>query len=443
MGANDIVVSKFGGSSVTSREDLLRIEDICGRERFNKAVVLSAPGKRGKDDEKVTDMLISLAKTVDDSLFSKVMERFSALGTSQIDKYSAILKQRLDGQYSSPAEREDAIKAFGEEACCRIFAEVTGGLYVDPRDRLVVTPNFGNAKILSESADNFKDLLGGRNFVFPGFFGYTKDGKIATLSRGGSDLSGAFLAFALGASLYNNFTDRDGIRSADPNIVEDASRIEEITFNEIRDLSYSGFSIFHQEAMDPVARSGIPVHVRNTRTYPSRGTIIVPDRVCNPERPIVGVAYQNGFCSINIARFGLNEERGVLRKIAEAFEHEGLSIEFIPSAIDDVTVVARESQLSGEKIGSLYKRIYSALGSTTSINMRNNLGCLVVAGKGIENDPRIAADIYLSLDDSAIPVRFMEMGAKRRCVVYGVDSRDGAKAVHLVCATYPYLRDSE
>jgi len=204
----------------------------------------------------------------------------------------------------------DLIKSFGEDASAMIVADKLRATYVSPEKLLVVSSDFGNARILPESEERIWALSLDDVIVVPGFFGYTRGGEVATFSRGGSDLTGAYIAAALGAEVYENYTD-SGIAAAFP-FVDNPRTIDELTFDEMRDLSYSGFRIFHPEAMGPVARRGIPVHVRGFRSYPEKGTYIVGERV-NGKNSLVGVAYQEGFSSINISRFGMNEEKGILR----------------------------------------------------------------------------------------------------------------------------------
>lgn len=424
------MVSKYGGSSVTSEDDLRRIARITCDDERRKVVVVSAPGRRSYGDAKVTDLLISLDESNEVSLVERVMERYGALGAPSrlVDDLRAELLTRV--QQPPSEKRTDLIKAFGEYASANVVAEQLGARFVDAADVIKVTSDFGNAKILPESEELVRRLSLDEVVVLPGFYGATAGGDIATFSRGGSDLTGAYVAAALGASVYENFTD-SAIKAAYP-FVKNPRTIAEVTTAEIRDLSYLGFNILHPETMYPVAMKSIPVHVRGFREYPAEGTHIVADRLSNG-RTLVGVAYQGGFCAVNVSRFGLNEERGVYRRILQAFEEEGLSVEFAPSAIDDVTVVLRNEGLDGQRISGLFRRIKREVGEQATVRMeRESLACLVAAGKGIRSDPGIAAEIQLDLLANDIPVYFMEMGSQRRCVIYGIHEQDGDQAVNLV-----------
>jgi len=430
-----IIVSKYGGSSITSKRDIERIGEITTDDPKRKIVVVSAPGKRCENDTKVTDLLIELAITKNQDIFNEILGRYRELNPGKEHKeLSDILNQRISQQLPEDAYI-DSIKAFGEEACAKLVAQALNAEYVDPREIILVSDDFGNAKILGKSEQKIKKLAEKRGIlVIPGFYGLTRQRQVATFSRGGSDLTGAYIAASLNAETYENFTDRDGILAADPCMVKDPAKILEITYKEMRDLSYSGFKIFHSEAMEPVMVKKIPVHVRNTSKYPAEGTYIVHDRISNPEKPIIGVAYQDGFCSFDIERFGLNEEIGIARKVLHTFEKEGISIEFMPSAIDDISVILKQNQLKNP--GSIISRLYSLMGKGSTVTFQENLGCLVVAGKGLRGRRGVSADIQMTLAGAGVNIKFISQASQEQCIVYGISSSDGKKSVNVVYDRY-------
>ena len=430
-----IIVSKYGGSSITSKKDIERIGEITADDPKRKIIVVSAPGKRHEKDTKVTDLLIELAITKNQNIFSEILERYRELNPEREQKeLSDLLNQRINQQLPEEAYL-DSIKAFGEEACAKLVAQTLNAEYIDPKETILVSNDFGNAKILRKSEQKIKKLAEKRGIlVTPGFYGFTKQGQAATFSRGGSDLTGAYIAASLNAEIYENFTDRDGILAADPSIVKGPAKMLEITYKEIRDLAYSGFKIFHPEAMEPVGIKKIPVHVRNTSKYPAEGTYIVHDRISNPERPIIGVAYQDGFCSFDIERFGLNEELGIARKVLHTFEKEGASIEFMPSAIDDISVILKQNQLKNP--GSIINRLYALMGKRSTVNFQENLGCLVVAGKGLRGRRGISAEIQMALAEAGVNIKFISQASQEQCIVYGVNSSDGTKSVNVIYDRY-------
>ena len=428
-----------------------KIKNIVKNDPHREIVVVSELGKRQADDTKGTDMLIELAKTKDYGLIDRIVDFHRGV-------FPWISQERIRGPLLSRVSQNledraylDAVKAWGEETVARITAEEMNAMYIDPREIFLVTDDFGNAKILPESENMIRKRLGSLNgvVVVPGFYGYTKDGLIATFSRGGSDLTGAYIAAALEARVYENFTvpvtgrkedtHINGVCAADPKIVNNPMKIEEITYSELRDLSYSGFDIMHSEALKPVAAKNIRMHVRNTLTYPHRGTFIVGDRVSNPKMPIVGIAYQDGFCAFSISKIGLDDETGIDEKILGAFvlkdesgKERRIPVNFTPGAVDDISVVMREKHplVRAGWVDEIKTNLYKVVGDDGLVDFIENLGCLVVAGKGLREALGIAAGIQSTLDRARIDTVFTSIGAQKRCFVYGVNPLDGNKAVN-------------
>jgi len=436
----DIIVSKYGGSSITRYEDVERIKKITYDDPGRKIIVVSAPGKRDEKDTKVTDLLIKLAKDKDSSLVQLIIGRYKMLcPTEDVNDLSNLLQQRLS-QSLEDDKYLDSLKSFGEEACAKLIAKKINAQFIDPRELFLVSEDYGNAKILKQSEEMIKKRLANKKeiFVVPGFYGYTEQGSIATFNKGGSDLTGAYIAASLNVKEYENFTDIDGICAANPDIVQNPRKIDVITFDEIRDLAYSGFRVFNEEAINPVKRKRIPVHVRGTFNYPSEGTYIVHDRLSDPNKPIVGVAYKGGLCSFDSAVFGLNGMIGVGRKILQIFEEEGISIEFITTGIDDFSVIFREDQLKYplKNIGDITEKLYSLLGEDASIDFQEHLGSLVVAGKGLKGKKGISANIQQTLAEADIHIKFISQGPLERSIIYGINSSDSKKAVNAIYDKY-------
>jgi len=436
----DIIVSKYGGSSITRYEDVERIKKITYDDPGRKIIVVSAPGKRDEKDTKVTDLLIKLAKDKDSSLVQLIIGRYKMLcPTEDVNDLSNLLQQRLS-QSLEDDKYLDSLKSFGEEACAKLIAKKINAQFIDPRELFLVSEDYGNAKILKQSEEMIKKRLANKKeiFVVPGFYGYTEQGSIATFNKGGSDLTGAYIAASLNVKEYENFTDIDGICAANPDIVQNPRKIDVITFDEIRDLAYSGFRVFNEEAINPVKRKRIPVHVRGTFNYPSEGTYIVHDRLSDPNKPIVGVAYKGGLCSFDSAVFGLNGMIGVGRKILQIFEEEKISIEFITTGIDDFSVIFREDQLKYplKNIGDITEKLYSLLGEDASIDFQEHLGSLVVAGKGLKGKKGISANIQQTLAEADIHIKFISQGPLERSIIYGINSSDSKKAVNAIYDKY-------
>ncbi len=471
-----VIVSKFGGSSSVCYEDVERIKRIADDNPLRKIIVVSAPGVRNNPSaqdntpklkkEKVTDLLIKLARSTTSSygsnaepsfelgadsseIFDEIMGRYKQLSKEgNVDYLSPILEDRLKNS-GMGAVHEDSLKAFGEEGYARLFARETDAVFVDPKELFLVTNEYGNAKILPESEKmirkKFSDFIKNGSgkpgdfdfsscplFVVPGFYGYTAKGNRATFSRGGSDLTGAYIAAALGAEAYENFTDIEGIFSANPNIVKNPSKIDEMTFNEMRDLAYSGFSVFHEEAVRPVKERRIPVHVRSTFQYPLEGTYIVSERISDSDRPILGIAYQSGFCSFDIQKFGLNEMIGVGMNLLQVFEKRKIPIEHNPSGIDDLSFVLKKKYIGRNQIGGIINDLYSVLGDDASIAFQEHLGTVVVAGKGLKGSKGISGRIQIALADADVNIKFISQGPLERCIIYGITESDHGRAVNAI-----------
>ncbi len=439
---NQIIVCKYGGSSTASPESLELKRRITKDDSRRKVIILSAHGKLG-DEKKDTDLLIDLARTKDNSIIDRIINKarkiYSQIPRARFDEMQDDLFRRTRQELSGPA-LEDSVKSFGEYMCARLSAETLGYEFVDPKDLFLVSHDFGKGQILPNSEEMIRSRLSGKKgpLIIPGFYGFTENGDTVTLSRGGSDLTGAYIAAALDACLYENFTDTEGIFAADPKLVDKPRKIEKITFAEIRDLAYSGFSVFHEEAMKPLGKKGIPVHVRNTFTYPSQGTLIVPDRICSTDRPIVGVAYKESFCSLDIDFFGLNESIGSGRKILSVFEQRKIPVEYLTTGIDDISVIVNSKYFEGDfnRIDGVLSELRDVLGEDSNIFLQQNLGSLVVAGKGLKGKRGISADIQTTLAEAGVNIRFISQGPLERSIVYGIESSDGRKAVNVLYDKY-------
>ena len=390
----DKLISKFGGSSITCTDDIKTIDQIIEDDPRRKYLVISAPGKRFPEDIKVTQLLVQLAGTKNKKdLIERISERYQEIypncSTAVAEKLTVRVNQKL-----KPAAYMASLKAFGEEMNARLLAKELNAKFIDPKEFLLVTNDYANAKILTDSYKQIAKLKQTDiNCIIPGFYGYTKNEEIATFSFGGSDLTGSIFAKGLNVTTYENFTDCP-IYAADPRIVNEPKKVEEITYKELRDLSYSGFNIFHQDAVMPLEDTSIPIHIRSTRNYPESGTMVVKERISNLEEPIVGVAYKDGFCSFSISKSGLNGEQGILARIINVFSDNKIPIEFVPTGIDDISVIVTQ-----EKITNL-NHIYSQLQEATNnaeISFKENLGSLVVAGKGIAKDYHIPGEIEITL----------------------------------------------
>lgn len=436
--AQNIIVCKYGGSSITCKSDIERIRRITSDDSRRRIIVVSAPGKRKgiEGDEKVTDMLINLAKNKKNSdLFDRIMRRYQMLAPGRnMRDVSGLLEERL-GRALDEKEYRDAVASFGEEACARILADINGWEYADARELFVMSLPFGAGRILPKSKEMIRKRFSNldRVVVTPGFFGYTEDGKLITLERNMSDLSGSYVAASVEAGMYENFSD-SAILAASPDLVDNPRKIEELTYKESRDLSFTGFNILHHQAMLPVQEAQVPIHVRSTKDYPEQGTIIKSLRELDASRPIVGVAYKPGFYYTFIEKPGLDDMLGVLHRLTGIFEREGIQLLDIPGAIDEISFIYHSSYVKGEEqLRKIEERIYDVLGKRgTSLTTKNNLGMVAVAGEGISGKKGILEDVADSIIEAGVDILTVCHGVKKRCALYGVDDSQGKRAVQAV-----------
>jgi aspartate kinase len=431
-------VIKFGGSSLASGEQLKKVLQIVKDDPKRKIVVVSAPGKRSSQDAKVTDLLIKLGTTalsgqdVQEKL-EKVLCRYRRISEELelesvvIDEIKTNLLLLTAGDKTFPDYYLDAFKASGEDNNAKLITayfnkEGVPARYVNPKEAgLYVTDEPGNAQILTESYTNLYDLRKTREvIIFPGFFGYTKKGKICTFSRGGSDITGAVLANAVHASLYENFTDVDAICVANPSIIMNPCGIKELTYREMRELSYAGFSVLHDEALYPAFKQGIPVQIKNTNNPKALGTSILKKRQSD-EQSVVGIASSTGFCSIYIEKYLMNREIGFGRRVLEILEDQKVSYEHMPSGIDDLTIIIRDNQLSKEGEVLLLNRLKNEL-SADSVVIERDLALIMIVGEGMCRKIGTMAKVATAFAENQINIDMVNQGASEVSVMYGISA---------------------
>lgn len=438
-------VAKFGGSSLASGKQLEKVYNIVLSDPERKVIVVSAPGKRFSDDIKVTDLLItigekSLAGEAVDKELQAVVERYVQIAeelnlTSEIiDKIQENLVGLINGDKSNPTLYIEALKAAGEDNNAKLVATFFNARgkeahYVNPKEAgLFVTNEPGNAQVLPESYENLYRLRDRSGIlVVPGFFGYSKDGAVLTFSRSGSDITGSILANGIKADLYENFTDVDAVYSVNPSIVKQPKEIRELTYREMRELSYAGFSVFHDEALIPAFRAGIPVNVKNTNNPSAPGTKIVNERE-NKNGPVVGIASDDGFCSIYLSKYMMNREIGFGRKLLQILEDLGLSYEHIPSGIDDLTVILREKQLNEKTEAEVLQKIKDEL-HVDEVQVEHHLALIMVVGEGMRHNVGTTARAAKALAQAGINIDMINQGSSEVSMMFGVKVQDEKRAV--------------
>lgn len=438
-------VVKFGGSSVASAEQISKIIGIVTAEADRRIVIVSAPGKRHGDDTKVTDLLIALANTVlaggdHESALQAVVARYAEiqkdldLPEAVVATIEADLRGRIEGRGANDLQFMDTMKASGEDNNAKVIAEAFTKLghpakYVNPGEAgMLLSDEFGNAEVLPESFEKLAALKEQSDIViFPGFFGSTKGGDVATFPRGGSDITGAILAAAVKAEVYENFTDVDSVYAMDPRIVPTAPAIDLMTYREMRELAYAGFGVFHDEAIIPAVHAQIPICIKNTNCPSAAGTMIVPTR-SNKERVVVGVSSADGFCAIYIDKYMMNREVGFGRRLLQILEEEGISFEHTPSGIDNLSVVLQSAGLPPEKEKRVLERIQNEL-KPDAVAVEHGLALLMVVGEGMRFAVGIAAKATQALGDAGVNIEMINQGASEISIMFGVKETQRKQAV--------------
>jgi aspartate kinase len=445
-------VCKFGGTSMADAGQVNKVCEIMLADPARRVVVVSAPGKRSRTDTKVTDLLIACADAALDGrdcseLREQVVTRYAAIQqdlgieTGLIDHIRRDLARRLAASRADTGRFKDAVKAAGEDfsamlAAAAFRARGVGAVYVNPAEAgMLLEGEPGNAVLCQEAYERLASSLGALLahpdhpiIVFPGFFGATREGAVATFSRGGSDITGAILAAALKADCYENFTDVDTVYAVDPRIVPDVHHgIREMTFREMRELAYAGFGVFHDEAVVPAVRAGIPINIRNTNHPDLPGTRVVPRReavTCSA----VGIASDTGFVALYVDKYMMNREVGFGRRLLQILEDEGVSFEHMPSGIDNVSVVMRGTRFDAAREARVVARIQAEL-QPDAILVERDHALIMVVGEGMQYAVGMAARATRALADAGINIEMINQGASEISMMFGVRSPDRDRAV--------------
>lgn len=439
-------VAKFGGTSLANAEQIKKVCDIILSDNDRKIIVVSAPGKREKEDTKVTDLLIACAEkhlatgNASEEL-EAVVKRFKdiaddlGLGSEIVKQIRSDLENRLKLDTSHKGMFMDAMKAAGEDNNAKLTAAYLNSIghkaqYVSPKEAgLVMSSEFGNAQVLPESYENLKMLNNIDGIViFPGFFGYTVEGNVATFPRGGSDITGSILAAALKVDLYENFTDVDAVYAAHPGLVHHPVAIAEITYREMRELSYAGFSVLHEDTLIPVFMAGVPVCIKNTNNPAAPGTKIVLTRDHSPNH-VVGIASDAGFCCIYVSKFMMNREIGFGRKLLQILEEEGISYEHTPSGIDNISIILKQSQFRKEGMEQkVMDRIKKEL-SCDDVSIDHDLALIIIVGEGMKNTVGTASRATTALAKASISLEMINQGSSEVTMMFAVRQNEANKAV--------------
>lgn len=447
-------VVKFGGSSLATGEQFNKVIDIISDDSDRKVIVTSAPGKRFDGDIKVTDLLIDYAQKVLqkkdhhatlDSLIQRYQEisDYFELENSTIDTIKQKLSSLATEKFSDDDHLMAAFKAHGEYMNAIMLAAVLNkkgipAKFLDPKDAgFLVGGEPNNADVLEDTYLNLsKYKFDEQRVVFPGFFGYSEDGSIYTFTRGGSDITGAILSRGFKADLYENFTDVDAIYVANNHVVDHPAAITKMSYREMRELSYAGFSVFQDEAIIPAVQGQVPVNVKNTNNPSAPGTLIVPEQfLFNPANPITGIASSKRFSALYLHRYLLNKEVGFTLQLLKIFYRYGISYEHMPSGIDDLTIIFDRSKLSKSTIKDLCNDIKETL-DPDYMEWIDDYAIIMVVGEGIAHTVDTMGKIIDSLTENNIAIHMINQGASRISIMIGTRMKDADKAVRHIYDTF-------
>ena len=430
-----VKVVKFGGSSLASADQFKKVGNIIRSDESRRFVVPSAPGKRFKEDTKVTDMLYKCyAEAEAGKAFDKQLKAIE-------DRYNEIIKglglklslkenfETIRKNFEAKAG-EDYAASRGEYLNGIVMANYLGYEFVDGATVVCFDKN-GEFDAEKTNKTMAARLKGVEKAVIPGFYGAMPNGTVKTFSRGGSDVTGSIVARAIKADIYENWTDVSGFMVADPRIVENPKSIDIITYRELRELSYMGASVLHESAIFPVRKEGIPINIRNTNAPEDKGTMIVETTCNRPDCIITGVAGKKGFVSISIDKDMMNSEIGFGRKVLQVFEDNGISFEHMPSGIDTMTVFVHQDEFV-EKEQKVLAELHRAV-SPDSIDLESDLALIAVVGRGMKNNSGIAANIFSALAKAKINIKMIDQGSSELNIIIGVRNRyfeDAIKTIY-------------
>jgi len=438
-------VVKFGGTSLADARQVLKVINIVRSDSARRVVVVSAPGKRNPTDTKVTDLLIALAKAVlagkpFENELAAVTQRYAqiqqelGLDGAVVKEIEDDLRSRIRSRGDHDAQFTDAMKAAGEDNSARLLARAFAqqgvpARYVDPREAgMLLSDDFGNAKVLPESYDRLASLKDTEEIaIFPGFFGYTRQGHVVTFPRGGSDITGSILAAAVHAEMYENFTDVDSVYAIDPRIVPNSRPIPVLTYREMRELAYAGFGVFHDEAVVPAVQARIPICIKNTNRPEAPGTMIVPERKYQ-HGEVVGIASASGFSTIFLSKYMMNREVGFGRRVLQILEQEQLSFEHVPTGIDSMSVILRSTQLTKHKEQLVLSRLREEL-QPDDASIEHDLALIMVVGEGMRYAVGVASTACLALAEKGVNIEMINQGSSEISIMFGVKEADRKAAV--------------
>ena len=426
---------KFGGSSLADAEQFKKVASIVKAEDSRRYVVVSAPGKRFDGDTKITDMLYEaygIADAGEDAteIFAKIRGRFeSIISGLALDLDLSKDFDKIFNAFQHHPGRDYAASR-GEYLNAKIFAAYIGYDFIDAAKYIFFKDNGTfDAERTNEALS--EALSRHERAVLPGFYGSMPNGTVKTFSRGGSDITGSIVARAVKADLYENWTDVSGFLMADPRLVKNPKPIDEITYRELRELSYMGAGVLHEDAIFPVRAAGISINIKNTNRPEDKGTMIVPhSEYYNYETVITGIAGKKGLSVINIEKDMMNSEIGFGRKVLEVLEEHNVSFEHLPSGIDTMGIVVSDAEL-GDKTDAIIKDITKEV-APDHIGVEDGLALIAVVGRGMISAKGTAGRVFRAIASKGVNIRMIDQGSSEINIIIGVDETDYVRAIEAI-----------
>ena len=429
-----IKVAKFGGSSCASAEQFRKVKDIVLSDKSRHYIVVSAPGKRASGDTKVTDLLYRLQDAVaDEKKFQETLQTIKdryqeIIDGLELDFSLAADFDRIEQDLKAGADRDYAASR-GEFLNAKLMAAYLGFSFIDSASCFVFKED--RSCDYQKTEEGIRAALKDIDYaVFPGFYGANAKGEVVTFSRGGSDVTGSLIAAAEHVDLYENWTDVSGFLVADPRIVPNPKVIDYITYRELRELSYMGAGVLHEDAIFPVRREGIPIQIKNTNRPEDHGTLIVQNTLKKPRFIITGVSGKKDFCAINIEKAMMNSEIGFARKLLSVLEDNNISFEHIPSGIDTMTLVIHQEELEHceQKILNGIQRAVNP----DLIELESDIALIAVVGRGMKSSRGVAGRVFSALAHEYINIKMIDQGSSEYNIIIGVRNEDFEKAIRAI-----------
>ena len=429
-------VTKFGGSSMADAGQYKTVRDILMSDKARQVAIVSAAGKRNSQDHKITDLLyLCHAHTqygvACDPVFEMITSRYieirDELGIKlDLETEFTELKKRLDARQVS----QDEMASRGEYFSAKLMAAFLGFEFVDAAEWVFF--NIDGTVDTEKSYKAFSDKAKGKCVVTPGFYGVMPDGSIRTFSRGGSDITGSLAAAALDADVYENWTDVSGILMADPRIVENPHPSAEITYEELRELAYAGANVLHEGAIYPVRKKNIPLNIRNTNEPANPGTMIKKhfETEVDPHRIITGIAGKKDFSIITIFKRGLTNQVGILRRILSVLEKHGVSVEFVPNGMDNVSLAIPTDKLAPH-LYAILAEIQQEI-APDNITVHDQISVITAVGHQMKFRPGVSGKIFAALGQAGINIRMINQGPDEVNIIFGVENKDFAEAIRVL-----------